>query len=287
MRCETKNDFLIISINKGRAMKKRIVILIPAMFLLLSVQGCWASDVESQNGKVEKSATSAFAEEDSTGPYAFDRLYEEMWKTMGFSETDKQVCHELATVLNELYPEPMICLMSFPEDSPFKNLQWSAVEKTKALELEKMRMGRSQGPQCGAASAGISLEKNQKEKINSGDIVYEKTTADIDNDGNDDILFKKVWTDRYCNKEKEHVAPMGVRLIYGCVDEKHNLVDLKEITSLDVFEYKGKNYLFSWHGAKPPKGFVNVNEYVPVRIGSTISRSVRQICRINYKWEKE
>lgn len=268
-------------------MKKKIVILIPAMFLLLSVQGCWASDVESQNGKVEKSAASASTEEDSAGPYVFDRFYDEMWKTMGFSETDKQVCHDLVKVLNKLHREPLVCLIDFPEDSPFKNLKWTTMEKSKALEMEKMRMGRSQGPRCGVASVGVDLEENLMRKISDGNIVYKKAMTDVDNDGNEDFLLKKIWVDRYCDQNKERITPMGARLIYGCVDENHKLVDMKEITSLDIFEYKYKQYMYSWHGAKPPKGFINVNEYVSVRIGSTVSRSVRQICRINYKWEKE
>jgi hypothetical protein len=205
-----------------------------------------------------------------------------MWASRGFSEVDKQVCHDLAKVLNAKSPAPTTCLIKFPEQSSFQNLVWSELDAKEALELERIRLGRSGGSSCKAASPHAKVDKKTMDMIISRQIVYRSAVVDIDNNGEKDLLFQKVWKERLCDDSKEYVTPLGSQLMYACKGKQGLPIDMLPIASLDAFKYKNKHYLFSWHGIPPSKGYINVNEYVSTPVGAEILLGVRQVCRINY-----
>ena len=170
--------------------------------------------------------------------YTFGRFYTEMWTHRGFSETDKQVCHDLVKVLNEVNAGPMICLIKFPKGSSFENVTWSDLPADKALVLERARLGRSKlGPACQEVSPEV-LDKNLTKRINSGEIIYQSATVDSDNDGKPDTLLKRVWKEQYCNIEKEYGHPVAVHLMHECRDEHSRPFDVVNLTSQDAFKYR-------------------------------------------------
>lgn len=270
-------------------MTKKIATMIQTVFLTMFIQGCSAADIKESNEKAIETSESNLTENSTKPSYVFDKFYADDidMSKLGYSETDKQVCHSLPKVLNAIDAGPMICMVKFPKDGPFENVEWSEIGKDKSLLMEKLRMGRTQKTWCGIGSTDSKIHEKTANSIDSGKIIYQSTAADIDNDGKEDSLLRKVWTENYCDIDKEQITPRAVRLIYACRNEGSQPVDLKEIHSLDVFKYKGKYYLYSWHGTKSQKGFININEYVANESkaldGIFVSHWVRQLCRINYQ----
>lgn len=228
------------------------------------IQVCWAEDIHRSK-------------------YSFDRFYDEMWTQKGYSEVDRRVCHDFVKVLNETNAGPMICLMAFPADSLFENLEWSQLEESKALELEQLRLGRSGGSSCKVASSKATVDEKLTDKIIGGEIVYQSAAVDVDNNGEKDLVFKKVWKQRLCDEKKEYVSPLGAQLMYACTDRQGRLIDVLHISSLDGFKYRNKYFLLSWHGVPPSDGYININEYVSTSVGAETLYGVRQLCRINYQ----